>query len=90
MVQFAVLAYAREHPALAAWTDNIRILEAMGAVGLLTMEQESALREAYKAYRACYHRLALQQQQGIAPVTEFCREREEVRAVWRAFEQGEW
>ncbi len=59
MVQYLVLAWAAEHPALADWTDNVRILEAAAGVGLLEAKTATALKDAYLALRAERHREAL-------------------------------
>ena len=59
MVQYLVLAWACEHPSLADWTDNVRILDTAAAVGLLGGETAAALKQAYLALRAERHREAL-------------------------------
>jgi glutamate-ammonia-ligase adenylyltransferase len=59
MVQYLVLAWASEHPSLADWTDNVRILETAASVGLLERETAAALKQAYLALRAERHREAL-------------------------------
>ncbi|MDY0007035.1 MAG: bifunctional [glutamate--ammonia ligase]-adenylyl-L-tyrosine phosphorylase/[glutamate--ammonia-ligase] adenylyltransferase [Spongiibacteraceae bacterium] len=83
MVQYAVLAWSHKYPALAVWTDNIRILEALAQAGLLSPERSAALIEAYKVMRAQGHRLNLQQLPGEVPLSEFVAERETVIAAWR-------
>jgi glutamate-ammonia-ligase adenylyltransferase len=59
MVQYLVLAWAAEHPSLADWTDNVRILDTAAAVGLLEGDTAAALKNAYLALRAERHREAL-------------------------------
>ncbi len=59
MVQYLVLAAASEHPSLADWTDNVRILETAAKVKLLEGETAAALKDAYLALRAERHREAL-------------------------------
>jgi glutamate-ammonia-ligase adenylyltransferase len=83
MVQFAVLAWAHTHPALCRWTDNIRILESLQQAGLLSDVDCTGLVEAYKSYRSCAHRLALQQQKSQVGVERFATERALVRKVWQ-------
>lgn len=63
MVQYAVLAWAHQQPALAEWTDNIRILESLQEHGFIEPEQAEQLVETYKSYRSYRHRLALQQEE---------------------------
>ena len=59
MVQYLVLAWAAEHPSLADWTDNVRILETAATVGLLEGDTALALKDAYLALRSERHREAL-------------------------------
>ena len=59
MVQYLVLAWASEHPILADWTDNVRILETAATVGLLDANTAAALKDAYLALRSERHREAL-------------------------------
>ena len=82
MVQYAALAWSREHPALARYTDNIRILEGLEHAGLLSEADASLLREAYKAYRAAAHRQALQKDAGVVGGDQFQAERREVMRIW--------
>jgi glutamate-ammonia-ligase adenylyltransferase len=83
VVQFAVLAWAHDHPSLSQWTDNIRILESLQRVGLLEEKECQGLIEAYKSYRAQAHRLALQQEKGRVDAGMFIAERALVTSVWR-------
>ena len=58
MVQYLALAYAAEHPSLADWTDNVRILDTAAKVGLLD-GTAAALKDADLALRSERHREAL-------------------------------
>ncbi|CAM3432744.1 bifunctional [glutamate--ammonia ligase]-adenylyl-L-tyrosine phosphorylase/[glutamate--ammonia-ligase] adenylyltransferase [Pseudomonas floridensis] len=82
MVQYAALAWSREHPGLLRYTDNIRILEGLEEAGLLSDADASLLREAYKAYRSAAHRQALQKQAGVVSGDQFHSERREVMRIW--------
>jgi glutamate-ammonia-ligase adenylyltransferase len=82
MVQYAALAWSREHPALVRYTDNIRILEGLEQAGLLSDADAGLLREAYKAYRAAAHRQALQKEAGVVRGDQFQAERREVMRIW--------
>ncbi|QEY57949.1 bifunctional [glutamate--ammonia ligase]-adenylyl-L-tyrosine phosphorylase/[glutamate--ammonia-ligase] adenylyltransferase [Pseudomonas sp. C27(2019)] len=84
MVQYAVLAWSWQYPQLATYTDNIRILDGLGAENLLDVDLVHILQEAYKAYRAAAHRLALQKQQGVVEGNLFINERHAVMDVWQA------
>ncbi|MDR2876461.1 MAG: bifunctional [glutamate--ammonia ligase]-adenylyl-L-tyrosine phosphorylase/[glutamate--ammonia-ligase] adenylyltransferase [Chromatiales bacterium] len=84
IVQFAVLRWAGEYPALLRWTDNMRLLETLQNVGLLSREEAQTMMDAYRAYRARIHRLALQESSDtLAADDEFTAEREAVIALWR-------
>ena len=82
MVQYAALAWSREHPALLRYTDNIRILEGLEQVGLMPATDASLLREAYKAFRAVAHRQALQKEAGVVTGDQLVVERQHVRRIW--------
>jgi glutamate-ammonia-ligase adenylyltransferase len=88
MVQYAVLAWAWKEPALAKYTDNIRILGALEEAGLLDAESVAHLIDAYKAYRSTGHRLALQRQEAVLHSKQgdeplFVTERQLVGRVWQ-------
>ncbi|WP_339670040.1 bifunctional [glutamate--ammonia ligase]-adenylyl-L-tyrosine phosphorylase/[glutamate--ammonia-ligase] adenylyltransferase [Dasania marina] len=61
MVQYAVLAWSHQYPALATYTDNIRILESLQNEGLFSELEVAALTEAYKVFRSLTHKLSLQE-----------------------------
>ena len=82
MVQYAALAWSREHPALLRYTDNIRILEGLEQARLMAQADANLLREAYKAYRSVAHRLALQKQAAVIAGDQFIAERREVMRMW--------
>jgi glutamate-ammonia-ligase adenylyltransferase len=82
ITQYAVLAFANTHPALARWTDNIRILETLQQEGLLDAQRADGLISAYKSYRTAVHRLNLAQLPGRVPLAEFEAERRIVLAQW--------
>ncbi|MFT3928995.1 MAG: bifunctional [glutamate--ammonia ligase]-adenylyl-L-tyrosine phosphorylase/[glutamate--ammonia-ligase] adenylyltransferase [Spongiibacteraceae bacterium] len=82
IVQYAVLAWAHDHPALTRWTDNIRILETLQQERLFDEKTAVALIEAYKSYRSAAHRLSLQQRAGVAAIDDFEKERKSTAAIW--------
>lgn len=84
MVQYAALAWSRQHPELLEFTDNIRILEGLERVGLLPGEEAQLLQAIYKAYRSAAHRQALQKQPGVVSGEQFADERRTVMRLWRA------
>mgnify|MGYP001824277785 CR=1 FL=1 len=83
MVQFAVLAWARQHPQLTRWSDNVRILETLDQEGLLPAGEAQALTDAYLDYRSAAHQLALQQQPGETEAGQFVTQREQVTRCWQ-------
>ncbi len=83
MVQYAVLAWAHSHPALIAFTDNIRILESLANSNLLEAHEVDQLIEAYKAFRTAGHRLTLQQQPNLMDAKQLMAERQNVIKIWK-------
>jgi glutamate-ammonia-ligase adenylyltransferase len=70
MVQYAVLAWSQKYPSLSRWTDNIRILEALGEEGLFTMAECESLTEAYISYRSRAHQMALLQHEAVVEAAD--------------------
>jgi len=83
MVQYLVLRWVARYPALADWTDNVRLLETLARLDLLPGTAAADLTDAYKALRAAYHRSALQEQPTRIPDTQLVGPREQVQARWR-------
>ncbi len=83
MVQYHLLAYSHQYPELIDHSDNIRQLEALARVGLLSAEEVETLINAYRGYRARGHRLVLQEQKAVVSREEFVAEREAVAAMWQ-------
>ncbi len=82
MVQYGVLLWASTHPAVVHYTDNIRILEAFSAEGLMPAPDAGLLAEAYRAYRGRGHRCALAQVPALVPHSEFQGYATGVAALW--------
>ena len=83
MVQYAVLAWSCRHPELLRYTDNIRILDGLRDAGLIAASDVQQLQEAYKAYRAAAHRLALQKQPGTVSGDQLHDFRRGVIRIWQ-------
>jgi len=83
MVQYSVLRWASRYPALADWTDNIRLLETLARLDLMPGSAALDLTRAYKDLRAAYHRSALQEQPATVGDELLAGPRERVRALWR-------
>ncbi len=82
IVQFGVLAFAAENPALLKWTDNVRLLAALAEQGFLSVEEAQVLKTAYCCFRGEGHRRVLQGQKPIVPVARFGEQVTQVAALW--------
>ena len=83
MVQYLVLRHAHGHPNLLVWSDNIRLLETLGAEGLLASDEAALLADAYRSYRKRVHELTLQELPAVVDADEFSGFRQRVGAVWQ-------
>lgn len=83
MVQFAVLNWARQHPELARWSDNVRILETLAEQQLLPVQEARQLIDSYLAYRSAGHGAQLQKQPDEVEAAAFASQRDAVIALWR-------
>ena len=83
MVQYAVLRWACDEPALLSVTDNLRLLETLAGSGLLPRADCLDLRDAYFDYRASGHRRALQGLPARVADDRFQAQREAVRRIWQ-------
>jgi glutamate-ammonia-ligase adenylyltransferase len=83
MVQYLVLRWANEHPDIIEWTDNIRLLEKLSEHQLMSGVQAEDLTSAYRAFRAVYHRKALQEQESLVADDVLLAEQSRVKAIWQ-------
>lgn len=83
MVQYAALRWSRKLRNSLQFTDNSRLLESMGANGLLKPDEVSALTDVYNHYREQVHAQALQEQSGNWAESDFAAPRATVNALWR-------
>ncbi len=82
LVQYGVLVHAHAHPQLLEWTDNIRLLETLGACGVLPQADADTLANAYRRYRDAAHAQALQDAPARVSAERFASERAAVREIW--------
>ena len=82
MVQYLILANAHAHPELIRWSDNIRQLESLQQVGLLSAEQADTLADIYRVLRDEIHARSLQELDSKVPISQFAKEREYVQHTW--------
>jgi glutamate-ammonia-ligase adenylyltransferase len=85
LVQYWVLAAAQEHPQLLTYSDNIRQLEGLAAVGVVEHATAAWLKEVYIGYRTVLHHLSLEgDDQRIVAAAPYARTRQRLDEIWRA------
>jgi glutamate-ammonia-ligase adenylyltransferase len=82
IVQYLVLRNAREYPAVIRYSDNIRQIAALAAVGRLDLQTAARLQDAYREFRRRLHHLTLNDRPPIVRDDELPAERKLVVAVW--------
>ncbi|MFT7053751.1 MAG: glutamate-ammonia-ligase adenylyltransferase, partial [Psychromonas sp.] len=86
LAQYLVLAYAaRCGKGLCKWSDNLRIFETCRRLGLLTLDEEKKLTDAYCALRDAAHRLTLNKKMRVVKDKQFIQERQNVIKIWDKF-----
>jgi glutamate-ammonia-ligase adenylyltransferase len=88
MVQYTVLRWAHDHSELLSWTDNMRLLETLSRLGLLSGNAAERLMGIYKVLRAAYHRSALQDQPPLVESGNLAEERAMVQDIWSCLMLG--
>jgi len=83
MVQYLALRWGPEHPEVLRYTDNIRLLEGLSAAGRLAPADAQLLADAYRAFRARVHALALQGHEAVIDAEAAGEYRAFVAALWR-------
>ncbi len=81
LVQFLVLANSHRYPALARWTDKIRLIESLETIGLLQAVEASTLQEAYVAFRSTVHYTWLGG--AVVPDEKLTSYRQQVVEIWK-------
>jgi [glutamine synthetase] adenylyltransferase / [glutamine synthetase]-adenylyl-L-tyrosine phosphorylase len=85
LVQYWVLAGAQAHPELLTYTDNIRQLEGLAAVGVIDEATALWLTETYIDYRTVLHHLSLEGDgERIVAGEPYRQTRDRLRAIWHA------
>ncbi|WP_258806467.1 bifunctional [glutamate--ammonia ligase]-adenylyl-L-tyrosine phosphorylase/[glutamate--ammonia-ligase] adenylyltransferase [Pseudidiomarina sp. CB1] len=82
LVQYLVLRFSTEHPALTTYTDNVRILEQAGQLEVMPAAQAQQLTEIYIREREWLHQLALDDR-GSLTHQPFADERSVVAKAWQ-------
>jgi len=68
IVQYLALRHAADAPSLVRFTDNVRVLEEAGRLGLLAPDDVAALRDDYVELRERLHRRALALADAVVPL----------------------
>lgn len=89
MVQYAVLANAHQHPVLLTYTDNIRQLDGLEQIGILSSQNATLLRDAYRSLRRQLHRLTLQDKDDLIVNSEAPAYCDEVVDIWQRLMEDE-
>jgi len=85
LVQYWVLASAQAHPELLTYTDNIRQLEGLTAVGIIDEATSQWLKQAYIGYRTVLHHLSLEGDgERVVAAEPYQETRDRLREIWRA------
>jgi glutamate-ammonia-ligase adenylyltransferase len=82
LIDYWVLAHSAQFPELVEFPDNIRQLEALERVGLVSRERCAAIKAAYLALRHRVHELALDEAGRIARADELVAVRAVVSDLW--------
>jgi glutamate-ammonia-ligase adenylyltransferase len=84
LVQYWVLAAANAHPELLTFTDNIRQLEGLAAVGVVPQARAQWLTDAYIGYRTVLHHMSLEAQgDRVVEAAPYAETRARVSEIWR-------
>lgn len=83
MVQYLALRYAHRYPEIVFYTDNIRILEALLKLNLLSLPAVKSLSHIYCHFREIIHRYALQHEKPLVKKFPYQNEIHFVTSLWR-------
>jgi len=84
LVQYLLLRHAHEHPAILAFTDNIRQLDSLKTAELIDAEASEALTQAYRSLRDAGHHQALMGCRSVVDAQSFETECSVVIQQWQA------
>ncbi len=82
IVQFGVLAFASQNHKLLAYTDNVRLLEALQNQGFISVSVTNTLMQAYCTFRDRSHREVLQGRKAQINAQEYVDLRAKVKQIW--------
>lgn len=85
LVQYLVLKYTHVYPSVAEFSDNVRQLEALANVGVITQASAIDLKDAYIHLREQAHLLSLQFREPLVEIEVISAERDLVIRYWNQF-----
>ncbi|REL27952.1 bifunctional [glutamate--ammonia ligase]-adenylyl-L-tyrosine phosphorylase/[glutamate--ammonia-ligase] adenylyltransferase [Thalassotalea euphylliae] len=83
LTQFLVLNYSQQFPLLAQYSDNIRIINDLAQVEILTAQEADQLTESYCSLRNASHRAVLQDDKGLLTQSQFEQMSGSVATIWQ-------
>ncbi len=85
LVQYLVLRYSHDHPAIVKWTDNVRLLETLAQKKLIEDNEEKILKKSYLIMRKAIHRLTLEEKSHSVLLKEFYDIKEKVNFLYKKY-----
>ncbi|TLU67274.1 bifunctional [glutamate--ammonia ligase]-adenylyl-L-tyrosine phosphorylase/[glutamate--ammonia-ligase] adenylyltransferase [Thalassotalea litorea] len=85
MAQYFVLGYSYRQPALARYSDNVRIFESLAQFELMDNNTAEQLSQAYCYLRDLGHELALQNRPKVINQVQITEQAEQVWACWSKY-----
>ena len=82
LAQYWTLLWSERYAELVTYSDNIRQLESLASIDLVSQPTVDVLTGAYRAYRQRMHHLSLEAAETVVPATEFAETRAAVSAIW--------
>jgi len=84
LVQYLVLAYARQYPQLTENIGNIGLLKVLGELNIIDKNLAKEVADAYRQYRKLIHATKLQAQAAKVKSAELEKQQAAVLALWKA------
>ena len=85
-IQMLVLIHAHQHNKLVQWTDNIRIIETLKQLKIISEKQANLLTNAYKYYRELVHKKDLDNKSCFVSLAKTTKVSQHICRLWSAIE----
>jgi glutamate-ammonia-ligase adenylyltransferase len=82
LAQYWTLLWSERYAELVTYSDNIRQLESLASIDLVSQQTVDLLTGAYRVYRQRMHHLSLEAAETVVSATEFAETRAAVSAIW--------